>query len=476
VNVSTFAISEKPKQARDSAELEIEVAEAAGGLGADGIRRLKWAAILAPIVFLGVLEYSRHALHPIWPSWQAWLLLDVVVLMGALFFYGAVFTLFGQMQARLERQNRELVALRRAGLHLVSDLSLDSVLDKVVEQARSLIGARYGALSVVDEDGKIQNFVTSGIGPEEHERIGSLPEGRGLLGVALHKGERLRVDAVAADARACGFPEHHPPMGTLLAVPVTCHEPFRGNLYLAEKEGGEPFDAEDEETLVRFAFQAAVAIDNAHLHRQASNVAILEERVRLAHEMHDGQAQVLAYVNTKAQAVKEFLKSGRYEQAAEQLEQLAHAAREVYSDVREGILGLRSALAGEDGLADILRRHVEQWQDQSGILADLDVDGHPRVSSDIELQLVRIVQEALANVRKHSEAKSVKIEIRGWNGGVSIAVEDDGVGFNPETLGRSDRPRFGLATMRERSEAIGARFELKSEPERGTRMELEYPG
>ncbi|NJL29301.1 MAG: GAF domain-containing sensor histidine kinase [Thermoanaerobaculia bacterium] len=440
------------------------------------IRRLHWLAILAPVGFLGVLEYARYALQPILGSWQGWLLMDAVVLMGALFFYGAVFSVLGQVQSKLERKNRELVALRNAGLDLVSDLSLESVLDKVVEQARNLIGTRYGALSLIDGDGKIQNFVVSGIDGDERGKIGEPPTGKGLLGVVLREGQRLRLDSIGSDARSAGFPEHHPSMRSLLAVPVICRGPFRGNLYLSEKTDSTSFSEDDEETLVRFASQAAIAIDNAHLHRKVRQLAMAEERLRIAHEMHDGQAQVLAYVNAKAQAVQEFLKNGRYDEANTQLDQLAKAAREVLADVREGILGLRSASGAEKGLADVLRRHVEQWQDQSGISVELGIDGEPKLGSDVELQLIRIVQEALSNVRKHSGARQVRLALKGWNGGVHIAVEDDGIGFNPDTLGRSQMPRFGLATMRERCEAIGARLRVESQREVGTRLEVEYPG
>ena len=120
-------------------------------------------------------------------------------------------------------------------------------------------------------------------------------------------------------------------MRSLLAVPIQCKGPFRGNLYLSERTDGAPFSREDEETLARFAVQAAVAIDNAHLHRRVRDLAASEERLRLAHEMHDGLAQVLAYVNTKAQAVQGFLRHGKSQEASDQLNQLAAAAREVYA-------------------------------------------------------------------------------------------------------------------------------------------------
>ena len=438
--------------------------------------RLKWLAILAPVLFVGVLEYARYALGPAIGSWQGRLLMDGVVLMCALFFYGGVFSVIHQMKERLERRNRELAALREAGLDVTSDLSLDKVLRKVVDLARNLIGTRYGALSVIDGEGKIRSFVTTGVEPEQVERIGAPPVGMGILGVVLREGQRLRLGDIPGDSRSYGFPENHPEMRTLLAVPIVCRGPFRGNLYLSEKLDGSEFTADEEETLVRFASQAAIAVDNAHLHLQVGSLAVAEERLRIAHELHDGQAQVLAYVNTKAQAVQELLRRGRTEKAAEQLEQLAAAAREVYSDVREGILGLRAATNAEEGFVEALRRHLETWQDQCGIKTELSLaSDEPHLTPDVELQLLRITQEALSNVRKHSEARRVEVRLDNAARGLRILVSDDGKGFEIDAAGRPiGRPRFGLSTMRERADAIGASFEIQSTPGEGTRIQVDY--
>ncbi len=443
-------------------------------LDAMNLKRLKWIAILAPVVFIGVLEYARFALAPIHASWQGWLLMSGVVLLGAVFFYGAVFTFVDHVQGELERRNRELIDLRSAGLDVTSELSLDVVLQKVVDQARRLIGTRYGALAVYGESSAIRRFITSGVSADEEARIGPPPAGKGLLGAVLREGQRLRLSSMQDDPRFKGFPAGHPAMRSLLAVPVICRGPFVGNLYLSEKEGGGDFVEEDEETLARFAAQASIAIDNAHLHAQVGSLAVAEERLRLAREMHDGQAQVLAYVNTKAQAVQAFLDAGRPAEASEHLGQLASAAREVYTDVREGILGLRTVVDAEKGLVGALTEHLEHWRDQCGIAVELAARDVPRFALDVELQLLRIIQEALANVRKHSAAKRARVAIEPDAQGVRVVVEDDGVGFDPQARFRRGLPRFGLATMRERCQAIGARFQLESEPGAGTRVEIEY--
>ncbi|MCG8459647.1 MAG: GAF domain-containing sensor histidine kinase, partial [Holophagales bacterium] len=306
------------------------------------------------------------------------------------------------------------------------------------------------------------------------QKIAGLPVGKGLLGVVMKHGQSIRTNDISADPRSRGLPEHHPPLSSLLAVPVICRGPFRGNLYLSERIDGKSFTKIDEETLIRFASQTAIAVDNAHLHARVRSLAVVEERLRLSREMHDGQAQVLAYVNTKAQAVGELLRAGRLEEARDHLSQLAAAAREIYTDVREGIFGLRRIVDHERGLAEAIRDHVEQWQEQSKIPVTLELDDLPRFSTDVELQLLRILQESLANVRKHSGATRARVEVCYEDGGAKIEVEDDGEGFDPANPKRQRRPRFGLATMRERAEAIDASLMLDSRPGSGTRVQLVY--
>lgn len=380
-----------------------------------------------------------------------------------------------RMQQRLRRHNEELLALHAAGLDVSAELSLDSVLDKVVERARHLVGARYGALSVVNDDGSIQTFLTSGVTPEERARIGPPPVGHGLLGVVLREGERLRLPDIERDPRSHGFPPNHPVMHSLLAVPVTCKGPFVGNLYLSEKESGGEFTPGDEETLERFAVQAAIAIDNAHLHRQVADLAVAQERLRTAHEMHDGIAQVLGYVNTKVQAAGEYFRRDKKDEGLEQLRELAAAAREAYGDVREAIVDLRTLPGPSRPFRDVLQDYVDRWRDQSEVDVQLTVSDDMTMPAGIELQLVRIIQESLTNVRKHARAKKVVVEVRRTNGRLLLLIADDGVGFEKGARSRSVFPRFGLSTMQERAESIGGTFSVDSSPGAGTHVRVEAP-
>lgn len=443
--------------------------------GSMSIQKLKWLFLAIALVFLLVVEWVRWQVGGQLSTWPGRLLMDAVILVGILFFFGAAFEVISQMQARLERQNREIEGLHTAAMDICSELSLDVVLQKVVDQACTLLDARYGAISIVDENHRIREFLTSGISAERREKIGAPPEGRGLLGVVMEKGQHLRLRDLSKDPRSAGFPESHPPMKSLLAVPIVCKSPFRGNLYLAEKKTAPEFSQEDEETLVRFATKVTIAIDNAHLHEQTRVLAMAEERLRIAREMHDGLAQVLAYVNTKAQVVKEYLRQNKTESAAGQLEQLAAAAREVYTDTREGIAALRTKVGPDRSLPQAVEDFVSRWQDQSGIQGELRADGELRLTPIAELQLLRIIQESLSNVRKHSGASTARVDLRQGNEHIEVLVEDDGRGFDLASRSRGGLPRFGLAIMRERAESIAASFEIDSAPQQGTRVRVRVP-
>jgi len=438
------------------------------------LRQLRWLAIAAPIVVVAMLEIARVTTIGV-TSTGSRIVLDGLVVAALVIVSTYMVRAVGRMQHRLERHNEELLALHGAGLDVTAELSLDVVLNKVVERARTLVGSRYGALSVVNADGSIQTFITAGVTTEERARIGPPPVGHGLLGVVLNEGERLRLPDIGKDPRSHGFPPNHPVMHSLLAVPITCKGPFVGNLYLSEKEGGGEFTPGDEETLERFAVQAAIAIDNAHLHRQVADLAVAQERLRIAHEMHDGIAQVLGYVNTKVQAAIEYLRREKTEEGLVQLRELAAAAREAYGDVREAIVDLRTLPGPARAFDDVLNEYIDRWKEQTGVDARLVIDGELVMPNGMELQLVRIIQESLTNVRKHARATTATIEVRRHNGKLRITVSDDGAGFAQAGLSRSVFPRFGLSTMRERAESIGGTFAIESKPGGGTVVNVEVP-
>ena len=438
------------------------------------LKRLKLITIIFPIAGVLALEVVRYFVIGA-VSWEKRLTLDLLYVAAIVLFSVLIFRFVEQMQERLKRQNRELLALHSAGLDVTADLSLEVVLKKVVEQARNLVGAKYGALSVIDHENRIISFITSGVTAEDRAAIGPPPVGHGLLGVVLRDGQRLRLRDLTQHPQSHGFPAHHPPMRSLLAVPIPCKSPFLGNLYLSEKEAAPEFTQDDEETLERFALQAGLAIDNAHLHEQVADLAVAQERLRIAHEMHDGLAQVLGYVNTKVQAAEMYMKREKTDEAALQLRELSTAARQAYSDVRESIVGLRALPGPQQKLDDVLRDYLRSWQEMSGVATSLTIDADLQLRPSHELQLVRIVQEALTNVRKHAKASHARVDIRRNASGLIATIADDGLGFNAAARARGEFPQFGLSTMRERAESIRGTLTVDSTPGKGTVVHFTLP-
>ncbi len=211
---------------------------------------------------------------------------------------------------------------------------------------------------------------------------------------------------------------------------------------------------------------------------QNKRLAAMEERERIAREMHDNFGQVLGYINTKAQAARLMCEEGHTEKAHDQIRQLEEATRQLYGDIRDAILGLRSTGFLDRGLVAALELYTRQFADQTGIETSFEPGpGADGISwrPEVEVQVFRIVQEALTNVRKHARAARARVLVLPDGPFTEIAVEDQGVGFDLCQAMADGAARFGLRTMQERAEAIGAQFEVSSKLGAGTRVSLRVP-
>ncbi len=206
--------------------------------------------------------------------------------------------------------------------------------------------------------------------------------------------------------------------------------------------------------------------------------AIAEERGRIARELHDGLAQVLGYVNTKAMAVRLMLQNHQIEVANQTLLQLEEAARELFVDVREAILDLRIMGQEEASLAATLKEFTAQFSRLSNLPVELTLA--PAVENltllpETKLQLLRIAQESLTNIRKHASASRACVSLQANGNMLELTIGDDGGGFELDRIQTIGPPHFGLGTMRERAEAIQAELKLESGPGSGTRVIVRLP-
>jgi signal transduction histidine kinase len=221
--------------------------------------------------------------------------------------------------------------------------------------------------------------------------------------------------------------------------------------------------------------RVAVAIERARLYEKVQAGAVLEERERISAELHDGLAQVLGYVITKSQATRQLLR--KITAAHDHLVELENVAQEVYTDTREAILGLRTAISGDRNMVSALREYATRFNQMHSIKTELIIGDNiiPALPPHVELQAIRIVQEALSNIRKHANATKATIKISAECNEVIVVVEDDGKGFDYNGIGDRDFTRFGLKNMKERADSIHSQFSVESGVGNGTKVILRIP-
>jgi signal transduction histidine kinase len=242
------------------------------------------------------------------------------------------------------------------------------------------------------------------------------------------------------------------------------------------RHGQQPFGERQSDLLAGLADLAAIAVETGRLLEKERYVAVLEERERLSREMHDSLAQSLAYLRLKAQTTLKILDQQDFGRAGHELREMAAQAHEAYVDVREGILDLRETVSAGTDFAQTLLTYLRKFNHQTGLVVDLDVVDPPipRLGPGAEVQLLRVIQEALANVRKHANTSRARIRITRGERVLTVAIEDDGQGFDPAAMSDDGRS-FGLATMRERVERAGGDFRIESAPGGGTMVEAVFP-
>lgn len=366
-----------------------------------------------------------------------------------------------------------LRAMSDAVLTIAAERRVDAVLQKLADAARSLVDARYTAIGIPDGDGGFSMFITSGMTDAQYEALGELPRTHGMLGAMLETAEPYRAHNIQEDPRFEGWPSAHPNMRTFLGVPIVSRGEVIGSFYLTEKKGvrGADFTEEDEELIRTLAAHAAIAIENARLHERSRELSTIEERKRLARELHDSVTQTLFSIGLTAEAAAELVEADPA-RAREQLGHLQDLTRTAMGEMRSLIFELRPAELETEGLAAALRKHVEVVRRLHEQEIELCVEGDRRLPPDVEKGLLRIAQEALGNAVRHSGAGRVTLTLAARDSRVSLRVEDDGDGFDPEEAVTRSR-RLGLTSMRERAEALGGTLEIDSEPGRGTTVDVE---
>jgi nitrate/nitrite-specific signal transduction histidine kinase len=420
----------------------------------------RWLAVLIPVLAVGVIELvADRFLDTHLPFPRDTILVMTVVVVLAVAYGTYVFRTIDRLTDALRQRNRELEmqhaaasALHRVSVAMTALVDIDAILQAVVDNARGLLGADVAVLALTDAEGEPRLAAASGPDAALDARAGQPGDGfcRFISPPFLSASMQapLELGSRSIGTLAVGF-----------RSPRACREA-------------------DTETLSSLASQAAIALETDRLQRELRELAVRSERERIAREMHDGLAQVLGYVNTKSQAVEELLAANRVDAARAQLAELAVAARSVYVDVREAILGLSSPISSERGLVGALEEYAVRYSEASKLATRVEAPEAVRglvLAPEVEAHVFRIVQEALTNVRKHAAAQRVVISLQVDSDALEVRVEDDGRGVAMAARPALDWPHYGLQTMRDRAATVGGELLIEPAPARGTRVVLRVP-
>jgi len=378
-------------------------------------------------------------------------------------------------RARADRADRQLNALDQAVRGISGVLDLDRVLQVIVDRVRELVDAQYAALGIVDGDGQIERFITSGISGEERKRIGALPRGRGLLGLIIRENRTYRIPDIAVHAERYGFPLEHPEMHSFLGMPIITQGAAVGRLYLTNKLGAAEFSPDDQRLVEMFALHAGIAIENARLHDQVRRLAVVDERDRISRDLHDSVIQAI-YAQTLALDDVPELVADDPDEARRRVDEAIDALHAVIRDIRNFIFGLRPVLLETGSLADGIEHLATELRRNGGVEVEVEVTTPGIEDLPIELvaELLSIAREGLSNIARHASATRALISLTdSGSGQLRLELTDNGRGFRADD--DVARGHHGLANMRARTEGLGGTFELSSGDGAGTRIIITLP-
>lgn len=383
-----------------------------------------------------------------------------------------------QLRARpagSERSRCELALLNDVALAAGQALDVQQLLDLALQRVVSRLGMRAGLIYLYDgETGATALGATYGLTPEQcaaiRRRCRLSDAGPGALPARVRVVRRL---AEAPQQRGIWPDEER---RFYVDVPLKSRGAVVGSMGLVSRVGQVPGQARGS-VLEAVGCQIGIAIDNARLCEQARRMAVLEERDRLARELHDNLAQSLGYLNLKAAMTDLLLESGRLDDVRGSLREIKEHSIAAYQDVREAIFGLRAAASAEPGFVPRLREYLDEYRRHYGVHAELQVDAEDLVDLPpaVGLQTMRIVQEALTNVRRHGETDRARVRVLQREECLEVTIEDDGRGFDPTQAAAGGRQSFGLQVMRERAACVGGEMAVESRPGEGTRVRVRVP-
>lgn len=363
--------------------------------------------------------------------------------------------------------------LMTAMLLIEADLEMSVLLEHLVEEARSMTGARYGAIGVLNEEHTaLAEFVTSGVTPDEVRRIGHRPTGQGVLGVLINDPRPLRMADIRSHPESYGFPPGHPSMTSFLGVPIKVRDEIYGNFYLTDKVGWSEFTVDDENLVGALALAAGVAIENARLHGRVQELAVLEDRDRIARDLHDAVIQRLFAVGLSIQGTVSMATSpeigARLSKAVTDIDDVIRQIRSTIFELGLGVEGVRVR-----GRVLALSRELSPVV---GFEVPVEFEGpvDTAVPEEVGEHVLAVLREGITNVGRHAQATTARVVVAAQGGWCTVEVRDNGRGIDPEATAE-EGSGLGLNNLRNRAAKFGGELQLERAEGGGTVLRWRVP-
>ena len=373
-----------------------------------------------------------------------------------------------RLYAESQRDERMLEAFREIAIAILTGTGSDEALTLVARRTMELVHADLATVAALDPVGRLTLQVAEGAHAGEL-RGASFPPKGSISGEVIRSGRAIVVPDASRDSRAYQPVVRIGDMGPMILVPLSERGRAIGTLNAARLHGEQPFTQEDVELLQRFADQAAIALEYARAQREAQRVAVLEDRERIAKELHDGVIQALFAVGMGLQGTA--LTSGDADQTSRVESAVAELDR-VIRDLRNYIFGLRPGILADRQLDQALRQTAKEFEERSGVVTVVEID--ETVAAELASSAADVIQaarEALSNVGRHAEATTCRLGLHREGESAVLEVDDDGRGFDLDTTRRGD----GLTNLEQRAEALGGKTSIESAPDQGTTLRILIP-
>ena len=382
------------------------------------------------------------------------------------------------LMENMRNRERHALTLYQLGMKVSSSLSLGSVLESIAEAARELMEADIGLVGLIDNQSK--EIVLEAIAGKQTNTLPVFKQAdvRTSPWDVLASGQSIKTSYDNAEVPLLNDENFLRDEGvkSFLAVPLVRGKSILGLIEVMKTEPFQ-FNQDDISLLSRLAYQVVLSIENAQLYSQLHHMAALEERDRLGRELHDNLSQKLGYLKIKASITEDLLEAGEIDKARVSLDELRKVSQLLYTDVREEIFKLRTLVGQREDFFQTLQEYLADYRTYYGYTVDLVVESDciPRISQRVSSQLLRIIQEALTNVRKHSHASKVLLQCSMDNDQVCFGIEDNGQGFNIADDIKENGQHYGLQFMKERAESINGSLALNSKLGEGTHVLVRVP-